>query len=49
MNILRDPKAAEFVAARRDGNEEVPTVVTGAGDLMEATPEAIKARIGADS
>lgn len=49
MNILRDPEAAEFVVARRNGNEEVPTVVTGAGDLIEATPEAIRARLGAES
>jgi len=47
VNILRDPEAAEFVVARRNGNEEVPTVVTGAGDLIDATPEAIKAQLGA--
>lgn len=49
MNILRDPAAAEFVVARRNGNEEVPTVVTGAGDLIDATPEAVKAQLGAES
>lgn len=47
MNILRDPEAAEFVSARRNGNEEVPTVVTGAGDLIDASPEAIQAQLGA--
>lgn len=45
VNILRDPDAAEFVAAHRDGNLEVPTVVTGAGDMIDATPDAIKAYI----
>ena len=49
VNILRDPEAAEFVAARRDGNEEVPTVVTGSGEMIEATAEAIRARLGTGS
>ena len=48
MNILRDPEAAEFVAALRNGNEEVPTVVTGAGHLIDATPEQITARLGGE-
>jgi len=49
VNILRDPEAAKYVVARRGGNEEVPTVVTGAGDLIEPTPEAIKARLSAEN
>lgn len=49
MNIRRDPEAAQFVVARRDGNEEVPTVVTGAGELIDATAAAIRARLGSES
>jgi hypothetical protein len=46
VNILRDADAADFVAAHRNGDLEVPTAVTGAGDMVEATPHAIKARLG---
>ena len=49
VNILRDSEAAEFVAARRNGEETVPTAVTGAGEMIPATPEAIKTQLGAAS
>ena len=49
VNILRDSEAAEFVATHRDGYETVPTAVTGAGEMIDATPEAIKAQLGAAS
>lgn len=49
VNILRDPKAAEFVAAIRNGDEEVPTVVTGGGQLIDATPAEIMARLSGDA
>jgi mycoredoxin len=47
VNIWRDGEAASFVAARRDGTETVPTAVTGAGELLPATPQAIKAQLAA--
>ncbi len=47
INILKDSEAAEYVASLRDGNESVPTAVTGAGVLIEATPAAIRAQLGA--
>lgn len=46
VNILKDPEAAEYVAALRDGEETVPTAVTGAGVMIDATPAAIKAQLG---
>lgn len=46
VNILRDPEAAAFVATYRDGNYTVPTAVTGAGEMIEATPACIKAQLG---
>ena len=49
VNILRDSEAAEFVTAYWDGDETVPTAVTGAGEMIDATPAAIKAQIGAAS
>jgi len=45
VNILRDSDAAKFVAAHRNGNEEVPTVVTGGGKLIDATPEAVRTHL----
>jgi hypothetical protein len=45
VNIWRDDEAASFVAAYRDGNETVPTAVTGGGRLLPATAEAIKAQL----
>ena len=47
VNIARDPDGAAFVAAQHDGNETIPTVVTGAGDLVPATPAAIRAQLEA--
>ena len=47
VNILRDSEAAKFVTTYRDGDEEVPTAVTGAGEMIDATPEAIRAQLGA--
>jgi mycoredoxin len=47
VNILRDSEAAEFVATYRDGNHTVPTAVTGAGEMIDATPAAIKAQLQA--
>jgi len=47
VNILRDSEAAEFVTIFGGGNETVPTAVTGAGEMIDATPTAIKARLGA--
>lgn len=47
VNVLKDPDAAKFVANLRDGNETVPTAVTGAGVVIDATPAAIKAQLGA--
>lgn len=49
VNILKDPEAAEFVTTCRDGNKTVPTAVTGAGEMIDATPAAIKAQLGAAS
>ena len=45
VNIARDPEAAEFVAGHHNGNEVVPTVVTGAGALLDPTPAAIEAQL----
>ena len=49
VNILKDSEAAEFVANCHDGNHIVPTAVTGAGVMIDATPAAIKAQIRATS
>jgi mycoredoxin len=45
VNILKDSEAAEYVARLCDGVETVPTAVTGAGVVIEATPAAIKAQL----
>jgi hypothetical protein len=45
VNIWKDPQAAAFVASYRNGNETVPTAVTGAGTMLEASPSAIKAHL----
>lgn len=47
VDISRDVDAAEFVAANRNGNATVPTAVTGAGEMIVATPTSIKARLRA--
>ncbi len=47
VNILQDAEAAAFVATYHDGNETVPTAVTGAGKMIDATPTAIKAQLRA--
>lgn len=49
VNISSDAEAAEFVTTQRDGNETVPTAVTGAGQMINATPAAIKAQLRAAS
>lgn len=49
VNILRDSEAAEFVAANQNGDETVPTAVTGAGEMIDATPSAIQAQLRAAS
>ena len=49
VNILKDSEAAEFVTSYRDGNATVPTAVTGAGEMIDATPAAIKAQLGVAS
>jgi hypothetical protein len=36
------------VATHRDGKETVPTVVTGADTMIDATPTAIKAHLEVD-
>jgi glutaredoxin len=46
VNISKDPEAAEFVTTHGDGNETVPMAVTGGGEVIDATPAAIKARLG---
>lgn len=47
VNIWKDPDGAAFVASHRDGNETVPTVVTGAGNQLLPTADAIKAQLSA--
>lgn len=47
VNIWKDEQAASFVAGRRDGNETVPTALTGSGELLPATAEAITAHLAA--
>ncbi|MGI9614677.1 MAG: hypothetical protein ACR2QO_17335 [Acidimicrobiales bacterium] len=48
MNIWKDADAAAFVATYRYGNETVPTAVTGAGVMVEATPKAIREQLAAN-
>lgn len=45
VNIQADPKAATFVATLHDGNKTVPTALTGAGEIISATPASIKAHL----
>ncbi len=45
VNILRDSEAAAFVAGHHNGDETVPTVVTGAGGMIEPTPAAVRAQL----
>ena len=49
VNILKDSEGAEFAASYHNGNETVPTAVTGAGEMIDATPAAIKAQLEAAS
>ncbi|MEM7341741.1 MAG: hypothetical protein AAF467_24050 [Actinomycetota bacterium] len=42
MNIWQDPEAAGYVRTYRDGFETVPTVVTGDGRMIDATPQPVK-------
>lgn len=48
VNIWKDAEAAEFVATHHDGHQTVPMAVTGAGKIIDATPEAIKAQLKAE-
>ncbi len=45
VNIVEDPEAAEFVASYHNGDQTVPTAITGAGEMIPATPRAIKAHL----
>ncbi len=47
VNIWKDPDGAAFVASYRDGNETVPTAVTGSGAMVEAVPKVVKAHLAA--
>lgn len=47
VNIWQDADAAAFVASHRDGNETVPTAVTGSGELLDADAGTIKAHLAA--
>ena len=47
VNILEDTEAARFVASHHDGDETVPTAVTGAGEKIDPTPARIKAQLQA--
>ena len=49
VNVLRDPEGADFVRTYHNGNRTVPTVVTGAGELIEASPAAITAQLATAS
>ncbi len=45
VNIWQDPEAAAYVATHRDGNETVPTAVTGTGELLTSDADTIKTRL----
>ena len=45
VNIFEDPEAAAFVGSIRGGHHVVPTVVSGAGELVDPTPAAIKGQL----
>ncbi|MEM9133468.1 MAG: NrdH-redoxin [Actinomycetota bacterium] len=47
VNIWQDPEAAAFVTTYRDGNETVPTAVTGSGTMLDADADTIKAHLAA--
>ncbi|MDY7104106.1 MAG: glutaredoxin domain-containing protein [Actinomycetota bacterium] len=47
VNIWADADAAAFVRSLNDGNEQVPTVVTGTEARLEPTPDAVFARLDA--
>ncbi|MGH1488873.1 MAG: hypothetical protein ACRBK7_05670 [Acidimicrobiales bacterium] len=47
VNIWQDTEAAAYVTTHRDGNETVPTAVTGAGRLLESDAKTIKAHLAA--
>lgn len=46
VDISRDVDASEFVAGYHNGVETVPTAVTGAGGMIDATSASIKAQLG---
>ncbi len=45
VNIFAEAEAGEFVAGYHGGNQTVPTAVTGSGELLAATPGAIRASL----
>lgn len=47
VNIVQDSEGAEFVATYHGGNTTVPTAITGAGEMIEPSPAAIKAQLAA--
>jgi len=47
VNIWKDRDAAVFVTTYRDGNETVPTAVTGSGRMLDATPGVLKEHLAA--
>jgi hypothetical protein len=47
VNIWKDADGAAFVTTYRNGNETVPTAVTGAGKMLDATPSELKAHLAA--
>ena len=49
VNIWKDPAAAKFVASYRDGNETVPTAVTGSGRMLDASAGVIRAHLAASN
>lgn len=45
VDVCRDSDAAAFVATHHEGSQSVPTAVTGAGEMINATPASIKAHL----
>ncbi len=46
VDIHSDAEASEYVAGFHDGNRVVPTVVTGAGLMIDPVPAAIREHLG---
>jgi inosine-uridine nucleoside N-ribohydrolase len=49
VNIWQDPEAAEHVKTLREGNEMVPTPVTGAGEVLPIDARSVRAFLEARS